>query len=89
MDLEDLQKDSTQPVMAKYAETFLASYKFPVMMMVATPSDGKVIHAINANEFLDIKTDLFESGFGDPSHVNYAKFLKDGISLAKQALPEV
>ena len=48
--------------MAKYAETFLASYKFPVMMMIATPSDGKVIHAINANEFLDIKTDFFESG---------------------------
>lgn len=84
-----MKKDSTQPDMAQYAETFLASYKFPVMMMIAMPSDGKVVHAINANEFLDLKPDFFASGFGDPSHVNYAKFLKEGIRLAKEALPDM
>lgn len=84
VDLEDLKKDSTQPQMAKYAGTFLDSYKFPVMMMIAMP-DGRVVHSINANDFLEMKSDFLETGFGDPASVNYAKFLKEGINLAKQS----
>ena len=56
-----MKKDSTQPEMAKIAETFLDNYKFPVMMMLASP-DGTIVNKFNANEFLDRKFDVFETG---------------------------
>lgn len=82
VDLEELKNDSTQLEMSKIAATFLDSYRFPVMMMVASP-EGKVVHAVNANEFLDRQQTMYEAvvnlDFGDPSIVNYVGFLKEGI----------
>ena len=58
---QDLREDSTQPRMAKIAKTFLDNYRFPVMMMLATP-DGKIVHEVNANEFLDKEYSILETG---------------------------
>lgn len=88
VDLEDLKKDSTHPEMSQIATTFLDSYRFPVMMMIASP-DGKVLHAVNANEFLDKDADTYETifnmGFTDPTIANYVGFLKEGINLYEKA----
>ena len=58
--MQDLKKDSTQPEMSKIATAFLDSYRFPVMMMVASP-EGKVLHAVNANEFMDKGANMYEA----------------------------
>ena len=58
--IQDLKENSTDPEMSKIAKAFLDSYRFPVMMMIASP-EGKVIHAINANEFLDKEQNIVQA----------------------------
>lgn len=80
-DLEDLKKDPSQPEMSAAAIHVLSHYKFPVMMLVSYPN-GTIVNKINANDFLDLKFDLLDSGFHSPSSYNYVKFLKEGIQKA-------
>ena len=56
-----LQKDESDPSMSAFATMLLSEYEFPVMMMVIAPN-GTVVHKVNANDFLDIDTSVFESG---------------------------
>ena len=47
--------------MSAFATMLLAEYEFPVIMMVIAPN-GTVVHKVNANDFLDIETSVFDSG---------------------------
>jgi hypothetical protein len=96
-DLEALKKDKSNRH-SRLARQIMDVYQFPVMMLVALPN-GTVIHAINANELLDISEattqdhepspSFLDTGFEDPSGVSYATFLKEGMEKAKNALNEI
>ena len=47
--------------MSAFATMLLEEYEFPVIMMVIAPN-GTVMHKVNANDFLDIETSVFDSG---------------------------
>lgn len=77
--MEALKKDESDPSMKEFATMLRAAYEFPVMMMVIAPN-GTVVHKINANDFLDMETSVFESGLQDPASYQYEQFLKEGLA---------
>nr|KAG5695198.1 hypothetical protein BaRGS_018320 [Batillaria attramentaria] len=82
-----LEKDENDPVMSEFAKTLLSEYEFPVMMMVIAPN-GTIVHKVNANEFLDMESSVFETGLQNPSSFQYEQFLKEGLrKLEGESLP--
>ncbi|KAK7481156.1 hypothetical protein BaRGS_00027589 [Batillaria attramentaria] len=87
VDLQALEKDENDPVMSEFAKTLLSEYEFPVMMMVIAPN-GTIVHKVNANEFLDMESSVFETGLQNPSSFQYEQFLKEGLrKLEGESLP--
>lgn len=68
----------SDPVISKFASYLLTEYEFPVMLMVIAPN-GTVVHKVNANDFLDMESSIFETGLQSPSSIQYEKFLKEGL----------
>ena len=52
-----IEADDSQPEFAAIAKRMSDHYEFPVMMMVLSPQDGMIIHSINANNFLDSRSE--------------------------------
>lgn len=66
----------------KLAQLSLASYNFPVEMMVVR-NDGHVIAHENANEFLHAdEGDNFSPFHGSPLDMKYLKFLEGSLAKA-------
>uniref|UniRef100_H3A241 Selenoprotein N n=1 Tax=Latimeria chalumnae TaxID=7897 RepID=H3A241_LATCH len=94
-ELEILQNNEENELLAKQASLHLEKYNFPVEMMLCFPN-GTVVHHMNANYFLDITSMKpeemeggifsFSAGFEDPSTAMYLKFLKEGLEKAKMFL---
>lgn len=84
VDLKALEKDESDLEMSQFAKMLLADYEFPVMMMVISPQ-GKIVHKINANTFLEMETSFFESGLQNPSTYLYERFLREALEKLEVA----
>jgi hypothetical protein len=84
-ELQDLVEDEKESERYKnLAQSVLDAYKFPVEMSIFCP-DGKVLHSINANEYLETKetdSSILEgiTEFMDPMTSSYLIFLKKGLT---------
>ncbi|KAL8559589.1 hypothetical protein ACOMHN_008300 [Nucella lapillus] len=86
VDLEALKKDESDPSMQEFATMLHAQYEFPVMMMIIAPN-RTVVHRVNANDFLDMETSVFQSGLQDPASFQYEQFLRDGLAKLEGVSP--
>lgn len=90
-DLKFLEKDETQPELAKLAKSQLENYRFPVMMMVVLPN-GTIIHSINANEFMETEHKnmniIDHLSFEEPTTTTYVNFLMEGLEKAQRAMQQ-
>ncbi len=75
--LQELKADRSDQVTASIARAHLRSYVFPVMMILSR-GDGVIVHAMNANDLLDM-------GAERAQHADPASLLQDGYVAASFA----
>eukprot|EP00731_Ephydatia_muelleri_P027938 Em0019g811a len=94
MDIEDLIKNtSATEEHRKFGRLAMDAYKFPVESMVIRPTDGAVVHRVNANDLLhggkppsNETGSLFEAmSMSDPLCEAYKGFLMEGKGKAVEA----